>query len=96
MSADYRVDLPGLQRLVDGAATFETTIEDLVTDIDKRIDALHVNWSGEAAAAHRAAYEARIKAVADMRLALAELRAKLKSAHEAYSTVGPVNRGMWP
>ncbi|MFD0000730.1 WXG100 family type VII secretion target [Nocardia sp. NPDC127526] len=94
--ADYRVDLPGLQRLIDGAQTLETTIENRIAEVEKRIDELHVNWSGEAAVSHRNAHNERVAAVAEMRAALQDLRNRLRTAHAAYSAVGPVNQGMWP
>lgn len=94
--ADYRVDLTGLQRLIDGAAKLETAIENRVTEIEKRVDELHVDWSGEAAASHKNVHNERLAAVAEMRTALGELRAKLQAAHSAYGAVGPANQGMWP
>ncbi|WP_442942816.1 WXG100 family type VII secretion target [Nocardia sp. NBC_01503] len=94
--AGYRVDLVGLGRLVDATATLETTIEDAVTAAEKQIDELHVSWTGAAAVAHREAHEARMRAIAEMRAALAQLRAKLTTAQEAYGVVGPTNTEMWP
>ncbi|GAB2558137.1 WXG100 family type VII secretion target [Nocardia heshunensis] len=94
--SDYRVDLTGLQQLIDGAAALETVIEDRITAIEKRVDELHVNWAGEAAVAHRQAHEERVAAVTEMREALGELRKRLRAAHGAYSVVGPTNKGMWP
>ncbi|WP_158607959.1 WXG100 family type VII secretion target [Nocardia panacis] len=96
MAGDYRVDLPGLQQLIDDAARLETTIEDLVTEIDKGIDQLHISWAGGAADAHRVAHDNRVAAIAEMRAALREMRAKLSAAHTAYTRVGSVNHGMWP
>ncbi|MEV6769711.1 WXG100 family type VII secretion target [Nocardia sp. NPDC051030] len=93
---DYRVDLVGLDQLIDAAATLETEIEQQVTAIDQRVDALHVNWSGDSAVAHRAAHDERIAGVAEMRTALSDLRAKLKTAHDAYVQVGKTNAEMWP
>ncbi|GAB4587643.1 WXG100 family type VII secretion target [Nocardia sp. IFM 10818] len=94
--ADYRVDLTGLQRLIDGAAALESAIEDRIAEIEKRVDGLHVDWSGEAAVAHKAAHDERVAAVAEMREALRDLRGKLHAAHSAYGAVGPANQGMWP
>ncbi|WP_405135739.1 WXG100 family type VII secretion target [Nocardia sp. NBC_01388] len=90
------MDLPGLQGLIDGAAALETTIENRIAEIEKRVDELHVNWSGEAAISHKSAHDERIAAVAEMRTALVDLRGKLLAAHTAYSAVGPANQGMWP
>ncbi|MEV6073150.1 WXG100 family type VII secretion target [Nocardia sp. NPDC052001] len=93
---DYRVDLDGLQRLIDGTATLETSIEQQVRAIEDRVDALHVTWAGEAAAGHRAAHDARVAGVAEMSRALGELRGKLDAARNSYRAVGETNVGMWP
>ncbi len=96
MSATYRVNLDEMQRLIDATATLESAIEESVTSIDKRVEALHVDWTGDTATAHKTAHDTRIAAVADMREALTELRRKLTTAREAYGAVGPTNHGMWP
>lgn len=93
---DYRVDIPGLQRLIDGAAALESAIENRIVEIEQRVDALHVDWTGEAAVAHKNAHDERVAAVSEMREALRELRGKLTVAHTAYGAVGRTNSGMWP
>ncbi|WP_330182197.1 WXG100 family type VII secretion target [Nocardia sp. NBC_01503] len=93
---DYRVDLSGLQQLIDATAALENAIEEQVTAIEQRVEALHVNWSGAAAAGHLAAHEARVAGVAAMRTALGELRGKLRTARDSYIAVGETNLGMWP
>ncbi|WP_067574924.1 WXG100 family type VII secretion target [Nocardia acidivorans] len=93
---DYRVDLSGLQGLIDATAALEGAIEQQVAAIERRVAALHVNWSGAAAAGHRAAHEARVAGIAEMRTALVELRGKLHAARDSYLAVGETNLGMWP
>ncbi len=96
MAADYRVDLDGLQRLIDDTAKLETTIEDLAAEIDKGIEQLNVSWTGTAAEAHRTAHNNHIAAATEMREALSALRSKLSAAYAAYHRVGPTNHEMWP
>lgn len=96
MPATYRVDLDEMQRLIDATATLESAIEESATSIDKSIEALHLDWTGDAATAHKTAHDTRIAAVTVMRQALNELRQKLTTAREAYSAVGPTNHSMWP
>ncbi|PXX55602.1 type VII secretion system (Wss) protein ESAT-6 [Nocardia tenerifensis] len=93
---DYRVNVPELGRLIDKSAELEKKIEERVAAIEKRIDDLHVDWSGTGAAGHRRAHNERVAAVAEMRAALRTLHDKLRTAHEAYGWVGPANHGMWP
>lgn len=94
--ADYRVDLGGLQQLIDGTAKLESSIEARIAAIEKCVAELHVDWSGEAATAHRAAHDDCVAAAALMREALRALREKLSAAHTAYETVGSTNASMWP
>ncbi len=96
MPATYRVDLDEMQRLIDSTATLESAIEESATSIDQRVEALHVDWTGDAATAHKTAHDTRIMAATEMREALTELRQKLTTAREAYGVVGPTNHGMWP
>ncbi|MBO0880217.1 MAG: WXG100 family type VII secretion target [Mycobacterium sp.] len=96
MPTDYRVDLDGLQRLIDATATLESRIEGTVGEIDARIRQLHVTWIGEAATTHRQAHDARLAAAREMQDALNALRQKLVTARTAYHQVGPVNVDMWP
>lgn len=96
MSATYRVNLDEMQRLIDATATLESAIEESAASIDKRIAALHIDWTGDAATAHKTAHDTRIAAATEMQEALAELRRKLTIAREAYEAVGPTNHSMWP
>ncbi len=96
MSATYRVNLDEMQRLIDATSTLESALEESASSIDKRVEALHVDWTGDAATAHKIAHDTRIAAVAGMREALNELRQKLTTACEAYGVVGPTNHSMWP
>jgi WXG100 family type VII secretion target len=96
MAADYRVDLDGLQRLIDDTAKLEATLQDRAGQIGTRVDQLHVHWTGDAATAHKTAHDNRITALADMQDALTTLRQKLAAAREAYRQVGPTNLDMWP
>ncbi|MCC3314774.1 WXG100 family type VII secretion target [Nocardia africana] len=96
MPASYRVDLDGMQRLIDATAKLEAALETKAEEIARRIDELHVDWTGDAAKAHREAHDARIAAAAEMQGALKALRQKLAAARTAYHGVGPANTGMWP
>lgn len=93
---DFRVDLVGMQSLVDKAADLEKRIEDRLAQIQGRVAELHIHWSGQAAEAHHIASEDWVTGAAEMNAALAELRAALDHARSAYLQAGQTNVGMWP
>ncbi len=95
-AGNYRVDLDGMQALIDKAAVLEGRIEDRLSEIQKRIAALHITWVGEAAQAHSTAAAEWAAGAAEMNTALGELRVALDRAQSMYGAVGPTNDGMWP
>ncbi|MFE3988274.1 WXG100 family type VII secretion target [Nocardia tengchongensis] len=99
MSTDsdgYRTDLNEMRRLIDRATKIETTIEKRLDDIEKRVAALHIQWSGVAAEAHSAAHDRWIRATREMHQALTDLRTGTDRAHGVYTDVVATNRKMWP
>ncbi|MGY1984118.1 WXG100 family type VII secretion target [Nocardia gipuzkoensis] len=95
-SSDYRVDLAGMQALVDQAADLEKRIDDRLRDIQSRIADLHINWTGRVADAHRAAATEWATGAAEMNVALGELRQALGRARSVYHSAGQTKVGMWP
>lgn len=95
-SSDYRVDLTGMQALVDQAADLEKRIEERVRDIQSRITDLHINWTGRVSDAHRAAATEWASGASEMNAALGELRQALSRARSAYHSASQTNVGMWP
>ncbi|MFI5781460.1 WXG100 family type VII secretion target [Nocardia sp. NPDC051570] len=95
-TSNYRVDLDGMQALIDKAAGLEKRIEDRLGEIRKRIADLHITWVGDAAHAHASASAEWATGAAEMNTALGELRQALDRARAAYHAVGPTNHAMWP
>ncbi|KZM68546.1 WXG100 family type VII secretion target [Nocardia terpenica] len=95
-TSDYRVDLDGMQTLIDKAAGLEKRLEDRLGEIRTRIADLHINWVGDAAQAHATASAEWAAGAAEMNTALGELRQALDRARGAYHAVGPTNYEMWP
>ncbi|WP_280267576.1 WXG100 family type VII secretion target [Nocardia wallacei] len=96
MGSDFRVDLVGMQSLVDKAADLEKRIDDRLRDIETRVAGLHIDWTGQAAEAHRTATTEWATGAAEMNTALGELRAALEHARSVYQQAGQTNVGMWP
>jgi WXG100 family type VII secretion target len=95
-TSNYRVDLVGMQDLIDKAAGLEKQIDDRLRDIQKKIADLHVDWRGQAAESHRQASAAWAAGAAEMNTALGELRKALERARSVYQAAGQTNYGMWP
>ncbi|MFJ4658095.1 WXG100 family type VII secretion target [Nocardia sp. NPDC088792] len=99
MSGDsdgYRTDLTEMQRLIDRAAKIETTIEQRLDDIERRVAALHVDWTGIGAAAHSDAHARWIRAARELHQALTDLRTGTDRARTIYFNVVTTNQKMWP
>lgn len=99
MSGDsdgYRTDLGEMQRLIDRATQIEAAIEQRLDDIERRVTALHVQWSGVAAEAHAAAHTRWMTAARDLHQALTDLRTGTDRARTIYSNVVSTNQKMWP
>ncbi len=94
--SDYRADLPGMQALIDAATRLEQGIGERVDAVTRTVDALHVQWDGDTADAHRAASAAWVAGAGEMKDALAQLRTALDTARTAYRGVGVLNHDMWP
>lgn len=73
----------------------ETSLQLLTTDLESQMKALHDVWEGLAAEAHRAAHAQWNEGLVAMRLALTELRAAARTAHQNYGAAGQANLRMW-
>ncbi|MFF0498221.1 WXG100 family type VII secretion target [Nocardia aobensis] len=93
---NYRVDLVGMQNLIDKAVDFEKRLEDRLSDIRKQVTNLHIDWTGQAAQTHQQASAEWDSGATEMHTALGELRKALDHARSAYHNAGETNHGMWP
>ncbi|MFB7721458.1 WXG100 family type VII secretion target [Nocardia sp. NPDC056100] len=89
-------DLAEMQQLIDRAAQIETAIEQRLADIEQKLGALHVQWSGIAASAHSSAHSRWVSAARELHKALADLRTGTDQARSIYSGVVTTNQKMWP
>jgi WXG100 family type VII secretion target len=87
----YRVELEELLAFVDRLQSFEQRAEAIAARVDAQIAALHDTWSGNAAAAHRAQHDEWMAGAAQMREAIAQLRAAAHNAHRHYTDAARLN-----
>jgi WXG100 family type VII secretion target len=90
-----RVDLARLDELVAHLAKVERELLDAGERVDARVHALHGTWSGSAATAQDAAADRRVAGAAEVRAALASLRAAAAIARDNYAAAVQANRRMW-
>jgi len=90
----YRVELDELAAFVDRLQSFEQRAEVIATRVDGQIATLQDAWSGTAAAAHRSQHDEWMAGAAQMREALAQLRAAARNAHQHYTDAARLNMEM--
>lgn len=95
MADPFRVDPEALADAVKRMAAFQRHAEEVLAEIDSRVQRLHGAWTGEAAAAHAEAHQHWARGEAMMREALARLRAAGETAHRNYTGAMAQNLSMW-
>ncbi|MGV6991254.1 WXG100 family type VII secretion target [Gordonia amicalis] len=85
-----------VERFVDDLARFATTVHERTRALDKRIDDLHLDWSGECAIAHRDAHNRWKEGVTDIREAIVDIRKAANRSHSAFGGLQEHQRKMWP
>lgn len=95
MNGGFSVDLGRLADLIDQLGSFDRYLEQALDEAGRRVDELHVSWSGRAAAAHRAAHDEWTRGAEEMRAGLATMRAVAGTAHGNYTSAVNANVRMW-
>ncbi|MEV2226461.1 WXG100 family type VII secretion target [Nocardia vinacea] len=96
MTDGYVANLSEIQDLVDAATRIGERIDQGLADTDRTVDGLHIGWSGDAAAAHRAKHDEWSAAAREMHEALGTLAAAVQRAHDVYSANSQHLTRMWP
>ena len=87
----YRVDLAELLAFVDRLQSFEQRAEAIAARVDGQVATLHASWAGNAAAAHHVQHDEWMAGAAQMREAIAQLRAAAANAHQHYTDAARQN-----
>ncbi|WP_067463989.1 WXG100 family type VII secretion target [Nocardia amamiensis] len=95
MSA-YTADTDRILTLVDKARRIGQQIEQRIADVEREVAALHIEWEGSAADAHRSKHDTWHREMNDMKTALAELENAVRAARDRYLANIAHNRRMWP
>jgi uncharacterized protein YukE len=92
----YRVDLTEMQLLIDQAAKLEESIEERLIAIQNRVEGLHINWTGRAAAAHKDFVDHWLRDSELMRADLNTLHKAITRVSGHYTSNVQTTSGMWP
>jgi WXG100 family type VII secretion target len=95
VAESFRVDPEALADAVQRMTQFQRRAEEMLAEIDSRVNRLHAAWTGEAAAAHAEAHQHWARGEAMMREALAKLRTAGETAHRNYTGAMAQNLSMW-
>lgn len=95
MMQSHRVDLAGVQDLIDDMTAFDAAIEDRIAALDEQIACLQAVWVGEAAAAQKQAHAELLAGLAHMRSGLQHLKGVARVAHANYSAAAASNVRMF-
>lgn len=94
--ARYVANTEQILALVENARRIGQQFDQRIADVEREVAALHVDWQGGAAEAHRAKLDIWHREMKDMNDALSELEKAAKSAHDGYIANVEHNMGMWP
>ncbi|MDH6279279.1 WXG100 family type VII secretion target [Prescottella agglutinans] len=94
--ARYVANTEQILALVDKARRIGRQFEQRIAEVEHEIAALHVDWQGDAADAHRSNAATWHREMTDMQTALAALETAAHGAHDGYIANVEHNMGMWP
>jgi len=89
------VDRDKLGSIVDQMESLTTSLEHSRDLIERIVAALHIDWSGEGAAAHREWHQEWDTGAQEMRDALDDLHHTGRVAHTNYNSAADTNLKMW-
>lgn len=92
---DYAVDLAELEGVIADLEKCERALEALTTDVEHQMKALQSTWEGLSAQAQAEAQAEWEEGLADMRAALADMRAGARVASDNYQLMISTNTGIW-
>ena len=95
MSFSYDTDLELAARVVASLSSVEDHLDEVVVDLRWRVAHLHESWGGLAALAHVDAQASWEASYAEMREALAVMRAAVRTAAANYAAAARANTQMW-
>jgi WXG100 family type VII secretion target len=94
--AGYVANAEQILVLIDKARRIGEQIDTRISQVEREVATLHVEWDGDAAEAHRSHTDTWQREMGDMKTALAALEASTQNAHDGYLANVEHNVKMWP
>lgn len=91
----FAVNLSELENAVQELRKLTEAVDDKLAELSHRNDALHLDWTGHAAVAHREARELWAKAATDMAAGLEGMHESAAYAHSIYTAAVTANVEMF-
>lgn len=91
----FSIDVDELDAVIADIQSTESALQSLTDDLEAQMKALQSVWTGLAADAQAAAQAEWDSGMAQMRQAMAELRAAARTAHGNYQGAAETNATMW-
>ncbi|MGL6234238.1 MAG: WXG100 family type VII secretion target [Segniliparus sp.] len=95
MARKFKIDLEHMSQTIDKMTQFTSQAESWCDEVDSDVQSLHGTWSGEAAAAQKAAHDQWVAGIASMKADLAALKKIATDGHTNYTDAGNKNKEMW-
>lgn len=93
--APYAVDLDQLASTIAALDRYGARCDELLAEVDRRVDRLHETWSGRTAESQRDAHERWAAGFAQLRDGLATMRRAAATAEGNYTAAVDANVRMW-
>lgn len=91
----HRADLDEMRSVVDTLAGRLVLLEELAAGLTRGQEALAPTWTGQASSAHSTARARWDAGFAQMREALRDMRAVVRTAHDHYEAAAEANLARW-
>ena len=95
MARKFKIDLDHMSQTIDQMAQFTSQAESWCDEVDSDVQSLHGTWSGEAAAAQKAAHDQWVAGINAMKADLEKLKKIAQDGHTNYTDAGNKNKEMW-
>ncbi len=92
----YVADTDQIYAFVEKAHQTAERIEQRIVDIEREVETLHVDWTGDAADKHREKHDTWQQSVQEMNTVLSELYNAVHGVHGRYIANVQHNVKMWP
>jgi early secretory antigenic target protein ESAT-6 len=93
--SDLKVNFGGLSTAAADIQSSASNIESRLNDLDRSLQPLRANWSGEASTAYTAAKAKWESALTDMKALLADVGRAVSTSGEDYQTTERNNAARW-